>query len=83
MTLLRSIALLAALTLGATPAFAASQIQVTADNFTVTDAKREALTALTPEHDGVSFRGDAYNPSEYLVRSGAQVHLITPKRQEK
>lgn len=39
------------------------------------DAKREALKALTPKHDGVIFRGDAYNPDEYLVRSGAQVHL--------
>lgn len=37
------------------------------------DAKREALKALTPEHDGVIFRGDANNPDEYQVFSRAQI----------
>jgi len=37
------------------------------------DAKREALKALTPEHDGVIFRGDRVNPDEYQVFSREQV----------
>jgi hypothetical protein len=42
------------------------------------DAKREALKSLTPEHDGVIFRGNDYNPDEYIVRSNKQIHSELP-----
>lgn len=37
------------------------------------DAKREALTKLTPAHDGMIFRGDRYNSDEYVVFSKEQI----------
>lgn len=37
------------------------------------DAKREALTKVTSEHDGVIFRGDSYNSDEYVVFSKHQI----------
>ena len=41
------------------------------------DAKRNALTKLDRAvHDGVIFRGNAYNPPEYIVFSPDQVWLI-------
>ena len=57
---MRPIALFIALCLGAAPAFAASQIQVTADNFTVTDAKREALFTGNVQiiHPDVTLKSD-------------------------
>ena len=42
------------------------------------DAKREALKAVTPDHDGVVFRGDAYNADEYLVFSQSQIRAVQP-----
>lgn len=41
------------------------------------DAKRKALEALTPEHDGVIFDGDAANPSEYVVFKPTQIKSAT------
>jgi hypothetical protein len=41
------------------------------------DAKRKALEALTPEHDGVVFRGDRVNPDEYQVFSRDQIHPVS------
>jgi hypothetical protein len=41
------------------------------------DAKREALKALTPEHDGVIFRGDKMNPDEYQVFSRDQIRPVS------
>ena len=37
------------------------------------NAKREAMDALTPEHDGVIFDGDAMNEAEYVVFEPTQV----------
>ena len=37
------------------------------------DAKRKALEALTPEHDGIIFDGDGANPSEYVVFNPEQI----------
>ena len=37
------------------------------------EAKRKALEDLTPDHDGVIFRGDDYNPDEYIVFSADQI----------
>jgi len=40
------------------------------------DAKREAMKALTAEHDGVVFRGNSVNPPEYIVFHASQIHRI-------
>lgn len=40
------------------------------------DAKRAALKALTPQHDGVIFRGNSVNPPEYVVFSNDQISRI-------
>jgi hypothetical protein len=45
------------------------------------DAKREALKALTPEHDGVIFRGDRVNHDEYQVFSREQVRAPEAARE--
>jgi hypothetical protein len=37
------------------------------------NAKKEALTNLTPEHDGVIFDGDNFNDAEYVVFESTQV----------
>ena len=37
------------------------------------DAKRNALKAVTPGHDGVIFEGDSYNADEYLVFRKEQI----------
>ncbi len=41
-----------------------------------TDAKRKALASVTADHDGIIFRGDAYNPSEYVVFHPGQVQAL-------
>jgi hypothetical protein len=41
------------------------------------DAKRKALEALTPEHDGVIFDGDKANASEYVVFKPTQIKSAT------
>jgi len=41
------------------------------------DAKRKALEALTPEHDGVIFDGDKLNPPEYVVFKPTQIKSAT------
>jgi len=41
------------------------------------DAKRKALEALTPEHDGIIFDGDKLNPSEYVVFNPNQIKSAT------
>lgn len=41
------------------------------------DAKRKALEALTPEHDGIIFDGDNLNPSEYVVFDPTQIKSAT------
>ena len=41
------------------------------------DAKRKALEALTPEHDGIIFEGDSANPSEYVVFNPTQIKSAT------
>jgi ADP-Ribosyltransferase in polyvalent proteins len=40
------------------------------------DAKRAALKNVTPEHDGVIFRGNSVNPPEYIVFRHDQVTRI-------
>lgn len=40
------------------------------------DAKRKALEALTPENDGVVFRGDGYNPAEYVAFRPEQIKSV-------
>jgi len=41
------------------------------------DAKRKALTKLDKnKHDGVIFRGDAFNPAEYIVIDPKQIRVI-------
>jgi len=37
------------------------------------DAKRAALKGVTPQHDGVIFRGNSVNPPEYIVFNANQV----------
>lgn len=44
------------------------------------DAKREAMKALTPEHDGVIFSGDNVNPGEYIVFDSRQVKSAIDNR---
>lgn len=40
------------------------------------DAKRKALKGLTPEHDGVIFRGNSMNPPEYIVFDHSKVNVL-------
>jgi hypothetical protein len=40
------------------------------------DAKREAMTKLTPEHDGVIFHGNSVNPPEYIAFKNEQVKRL-------
>lgn len=60
MTGLRSLALILAISVSALPAFAASQIQVTADNFTVTDSKNQAVFTGNVQiiHPDVTLKAD-------------------------
>jgi hypothetical protein len=44
------------------------------------DAKRAALKALTPENDGVIFRGDSFNPAEYVAFRPEQIKSATGNR---
>jgi hypothetical protein len=41
------------------------------------DAKRKALEALSPEHDGIMFDGDGVNPPEYVVFKPNQIKSAT------
>ena len=41
------------------------------------DAKRKAVEALTPEHDGIIFDGDKLNPPEYVVFNPNQIKSAT------
>lgn len=40
------------------------------------DAKRDAMTKLTPEHDGVIFKGNSINPPEYIAFKNEQVKRL-------
>lgn len=40
------------------------------------EAKREALEKLTPDHDGVIFRGNAYNADEIIAFDPSQIKSI-------
>lgn len=40
------------------------------------DAKRAALTKVTPAHDGVIFKGNGQNPPEYIIFHGSQAKRI-------
>jgi hypothetical protein len=40
------------------------------------DAKRAAMTKLTPEHDGVIFHGNSMNPPEYIAFKNEQVRRL-------
>ncbi len=41
------------------------------------DAKREALKSLTPEHDGIVFKGNGVNPPEYVAFKPEQVRVVS------
>jgi hypothetical protein len=40
------------------------------------DAKRAAMQKVTPQHDGVIFRGNSANPPEYIAFSNSQISRI-------
>lgn len=40
------------------------------------DAKRAALSKLTPQHDGVIFQGNSVNPPEYIVFNSGQAKRL-------
>jgi hypothetical protein len=40
------------------------------------DAKRAAMTQLTPEHDGVIFKGNSLNPAEYIAFRNDQIKRL-------